>query len=43
MGKIPVEGESFEEGQVLFRVKRMDDRRIEEVEMVLKEDVGWLS
>lgn len=37
MGKIPAEGESFEERGILFRVKRMDDRRIEEVEMVLVE------
>ncbi|MBN1957076.1 MAG: DUF21 domain-containing protein [Desulfuromonadales bacterium] len=35
MGKIPVEGDVCEEGQVLFRVRRMEDRRIEEVEMVL--------
>lgn len=35
MGRIPQEGESFEEDGVLFRVRRMDDRRIEEVEMVL--------
>ncbi len=35
MGRIPQEGESFEEAGVLFRVRRMDDRRIEEVEMVL--------
>lgn len=38
MGRIPAEGESFEEGGILFRVKRMDDRRIEEVEMVLAEE-----
>ncbi|HEY5673031.1 MAG TPA: CNNM domain-containing protein [Malonomonas sp.] len=37
MGRIPKEGESFEAGGVLFRVRRMDDRRIEEVEMVLAE------
>lgn len=35
MGKIPEEGESVEEDGILFRVKRMDERRIEEVEMVL--------
>jgi magnesium and cobalt exporter, CNNM family len=35
MGKIPAEGDSFEEEGILFRVKRMDDRRIEEVEMLL--------
>lgn len=40
MGKIPAEGESFEANGIRFRVKRMDDRRIEEVEMLLamKED-----
>ncbi|OEU74254.1 MAG: transporter [Desulfuromonadales bacterium C00003093] len=37
MGKIPSEGESFEENGILFRVKRMEDRRIEEVEMTLDE------
>lgn len=37
MGKIPSEGESFEENGVIFRVKRMEDRRIEEVEMTLGE------
>ncbi len=35
MGKIPTEGESCDEGGILFRVRRMEDRRIEEVEMVL--------
>ncbi|WP_303722351.1 HlyC/CorC family transporter [Malonomonas rubra] len=35
MGKIPEEGETVEEGGILFRVKRMDERRVEEVEMVL--------
>ncbi len=35
MGKIPVEGESCDEGGILYRVRRMEDRRIEEVEMVL--------
>ncbi len=35
MGKIPVEGDSCEEGNLLFRVRRMEDRRIEEVEMVI--------
>jgi putative hemolysin len=35
LGKIPAEGESFEEDGILFRVKRMEDRRIEEVELVL--------
>ncbi len=38
MGRIPQEGESFEEEGILFRVKRMDDRRIEEVEMLLAPD-----
>ena len=37
MGKIPSEGESFEENGIIFRVKRMEDRRIEEVEMTLGE------
>ena len=40
MGRIPQEGESFEESGVLFRVRRMDDRRIEEVEMVLASGEG---
>ncbi len=35
MGKIPVEGDCFEEGNVQFRVRRMEDRRIEEVEMII--------
>ena len=35
MGRIPEEGESVEEGGVQFRVRRMADRRIDEVEMVL--------
>ena len=35
MGRIPVEGDSLEEGQILFRVRRMEDRRIEEVEMII--------
>lgn len=35
MGKIPSEGDAFEEEGVCFRVKRMDERRIEEVEMLL--------
>lgn len=35
MGKIPVEGESCEAGGILFRVRTMEDRRIEQVEMVL--------
>ncbi len=43
MGKIPVEGDSFEEDDILFRVKRMDDRRIEEVEMVLGPVKSWPS
>ncbi|MCK4502785.1 MAG: HlyC/CorC family transporter, partial [Desulfuromonadales bacterium] len=33
MGKIPEEGDSCEEGNLLFRVQRMEDRRIEEIEM----------
>ncbi|WP_321370085.1 CNNM domain-containing protein [uncultured Desulfuromusa sp.] len=35
MGKIPVEGDSCEEGNLKFRVRRMEDRRIEEIEMVI--------
>lgn len=35
MGKIPVEGDTCEEGQLLFRVRRMEERRIEEIEMVI--------
>jgi len=35
MGRIPVEGDSCEEGNLLFRVRQMEDRRIEEVEMVI--------
>ncbi len=35
MGKIPSEGESCNEGGIVYRVRRMEDRRIEEVEMVL--------
>jgi putative hemolysin len=30
-----VEGDSCEEENLLFRVRRMEDRRIEEVEMVI--------
>ncbi|MFK5925533.1 MAG: CNNM domain-containing protein [Desulfuromusa sp.] len=37
MGKIPIEGDSCEEGNLLFRVRRMEDRRIEEVEMVISQ------
>ncbi|MEA3363011.1 MAG: CNNM domain-containing protein [Thermodesulfobacteriota bacterium] len=35
MGKIPEEGDSCEEENLLFRVRRMEDRRIEEVEVVI--------
>ncbi|MCF6267220.1 MAG: hemolysin family protein [Desulfuromusa sp.] len=38
MGKIPVEGDSCEEGNLVFRVRRMEDRRIEEVEMVISKE-----
>lgn len=38
MGRIPSEGESFEKDGILFRIKRMEERRIEDVEMVLAED-----
>jgi len=34
-GKIPEEGECFEEGNILFRVRRMEERRIDEVEMII--------
>ncbi len=33
MGRIPVEGDSCEEGALRFRILRMEERRIEEVEM----------
>jgi len=33
LGRIPVEGDSCEEGLLRFRILRMEDRRIEEVEM----------
>ncbi|MCK5913013.1 MAG: HlyC/CorC family transporter, partial [Desulfuromusa sp.] len=35
MGKIPVEGDSCEEGNLRFRVRRMEDRRIEEIELII--------
>ncbi len=35
LGRIPSEGECCEEGNLLFRVQRMEDRRIEEIEMVI--------
>lgn len=35
MGKIPVEGDSCEEGNLKFRIRRMEDRRIEEIEMII--------
>ena len=35
MGRIPAEGDSCEERGILFRVRTMEDRRIEQVEMVL--------
>lgn len=37
MGKIPEEGDSCEEGNLLFRVRRMEDRRIEEIELVISD------
>ena len=40
MGKIPVEGDSCEEKGILFRVRTMVDRRIEQVEMVLANPVS---
>lgn len=39
IGKIPTEGETYEEGAILFRVRRMEDRRIEEIEMLIREKV----
>ncbi len=33
MGKIPAEGDCCEEGNLVFRVRRMEDRRIEEIEL----------
>lgn len=35
MGKIPVEGDFYEEDNLMFRVRRMEDRRIEEIEMII--------
>jgi putative hemolysin len=35
MGKIPVEGDRCEEANLVFRVRRMEDRRIEEIEMMV--------
>ena len=35
MGEIPVEGDSYEEGSLLFRVRRMEDRRIGEIEIII--------
>lgn len=35
LGKIPTEGDCCEEENLLFRVRRMDDRRIEEIEMII--------
>jgi putative hemolysin len=35
MGRIPSEGESFISAGIEFRVKRMEERRIEEIEMNL--------
>jgi len=40
MGKIPVEGDSCEDKGILFRVRTMEDRRIEQVEMVLVNKVN---
>lgn len=39
LGRIPRQGESCEEGNILFRIRRMDERRIEEVEMIIAEPV----
>ena len=35
MGKIPEEGDSCTAGNLLFKVRRMEERRIEEIEMVV--------
>lgn len=35
MGKIPVEGDSCEQNGICFRVRRMEERRIDEVEMII--------
>ena len=37
LGSIPVEGQSFETAGVRFTVRRMDDRRIDEIEVELQE------
>ncbi len=38
MGRIPVEGDSCEESGLRFRIRRMEERRIEEVEMHVAEE-----
>ncbi len=40
MGKIPVEGDRCEVENLVFRVRRMEDRRIEEIEMMVKQSDG---
>jgi len=35
MGRIPAEGDSCDENGIQFRVRRMEERRIEEIEMIL--------
>jgi len=37
MGKIPEVGDSFKTGNLSFRVRRMEERRIEEIELVICE------
>lgn len=37
-GKIPVEGDCCDEGAIRFRVRRMEDRRIEEIEVLIRDD-----
>jgi len=37
MGKIPVEGDSCKAGNLQFRVRRMENRRIEEIELFISE------
>jgi putative hemolysin len=34
-GSIPAEGDTFEEGGIRFRVRRMEERRIEEIEIII--------
>lgn len=40
LGRIPEEGETCVEGDILFKIRRMDERRIEEIEMIFSEPSG---